>query len=103
MKSYGGMKSCAPPLPRSRATSAGHRSDSYRAAARSGLSELAENEREAQALQLPRKRCNGPSNLTIGPLLRVTIVRLGNNEHAVCGQYTIFSTTAGPLGSSSGS
>jgi len=67
------------------------------------LSELAENEREAQALQLAKEEMQRSFDLTIGPSCGLQSCDLATTSTPCAGQYTIFSTTAGPLGSSSGS
>ncbi|HEX8148747.1 MAG TPA: amino acid adenylation domain-containing protein [Pyrinomonadaceae bacterium] len=45
------------------------------------LSALPEREREAESLRLAREEANRPFDLTKGPLLRATLVRLADEEH----------------------
>ncbi|HYP25634.1 MAG TPA: amino acid adenylation domain-containing protein [Blastocatellia bacterium] len=47
------------------------------------LSHLPEAEREAEALRLAKEEAERPFNLTDGPLLRVSLLRLAGDEHVV--------------------
>lgn len=47
------------------------------------LQELPEIEREAEVLQLATEEAQRPFNLTLGPLLRTTLLQLGRAEHVL--------------------